>query len=163
MVVWKWCKRIYINSGHRLLRAWWFIVGGEDYGAKVIIKCGDKILLVKHTYGHKTWTLPGGGIQKSESPEAAARREVFEETDIRVVDLKYIGTFDLEYEHQKNHISCYLVELDILPTIHIDDFEIGDASWCPINAIPKSSSKTISLAITLYEKYSHSYENQGSR
>ncbi len=42
-----------------------------------------KILLVKHKKFHK-WVQPGGHIEKNETPEEAAMREVWEETGIKI-------------------------------------------------------------------------------
>lgn len=52
------------------------------------------ILMVRHQEPHRTfWTLPGGGIDPGETPEAAAAREMFEETGCRanVVRLLFAG------------------------------------------------------------------------
>lgn len=35
-------------------------------------------------YSPNTWTMPGGGIEPGEEPEEAARRELFEESGLRV-------------------------------------------------------------------------------
>ena len=49
----------------------------------VVIKDG-KALLVKLTYGHKGWILPGGYVKSTETIGRAVRREVYEETGLEV-------------------------------------------------------------------------------
>lgn len=49
----------------------------------VIHKHDKKILLVKHKKFNK-WVQPGGHIEKEETPEEAALREVYEETRLRI-------------------------------------------------------------------------------
>jgi putative (di)nucleoside polyphosphate hydrolase len=46
-------------------------------------RCGD--LARRETL--KRWQMPQGGIDKGEDPEAAARRELYEETGIRSVEI----------------------------------------------------------------------------
>lgn len=53
-------------------------------------KSEDKYLLIKSKKA--TWTAPVvGGIEEGETPEEAAKREVYEETGYRVKDVKKIG------------------------------------------------------------------------
>ena len=54
-------------------------------------------MLAAHN-SRQVWGLPGGHIEWRESPEEAARREVFEELDIDVGPLLHVG--DFEYKHR---------------------------------------------------------------
>lgn len=44
----------------------------------------EKVLLVKLTYGHKGWILPGGYVKSTETIGQAVKREVREETGLDV-------------------------------------------------------------------------------
>lgn len=52
----------------------------------------DRVLLAHWHEGHRaSWTLPGGGLEAGEDPEAAASREVYEETGYRVEIDRLLG------------------------------------------------------------------------
>ena len=66
-----------------------------------------EFLLVKDKWG---WNLPGGKIELNESPEEAAKREVFEETNLVMEDLEKIAEKNVFYanlpkdkQHWKGH------------------------------------------------------------
>ncbi len=56
-----------------------------------VIIDGDKVLLVKLTYGHMGWILPGGYVKSTETIGQAVKREVREETGLDVEPLKLIS------------------------------------------------------------------------
>ncbi|MDO8663370.1 MAG: NUDIX hydrolase, partial [Candidatus Wildermuthbacteria bacterium] len=67
-------------------------------GVSVIIRDPnnyEKILVVKHNYAMKKWSLPGGGIHQGEMPHLAAKREALEESNLNITKLRQIGTFTL--------------------------------------------------------------------
>lgn len=52
----------------------------------LLIDPDDRLLLLRFLVsetGYSWWAAPGGGIDRGETPEQAARREVFEETGLR--------------------------------------------------------------------------------
>lgn len=53
---------------------------------KGVIKVNNKLLLTKE-HGSKRWDLPGGGVEHSEEPDAAFRREIKEEIHAEVTYL----------------------------------------------------------------------------
>lgn len=55
-------------------------------GAHVLVVDGEgRILVVRSTYMGPGWMLPGGRVERGETPQAAAERETREETGIEVV------------------------------------------------------------------------------
>ncbi|MDE1828057.1 MAG: NUDIX domain-containing protein [Candidatus Micrarchaeota archaeon] len=75
----------------------------KAHGASSIAVCGiisrdEKFLLIKrapekHRGGH--WEIPGGKVEKGESLNAALAREVREETNLRLKEVKsYVGHVD---------------------------------------------------------------------
>lgn len=59
--------------------------------AVVATNAEDKVLLVRSP--RRGWEMPGGQVEIGESLEAAARREVLEESGIEVGDLVFCGVF----------------------------------------------------------------------
>ena len=55
-------------------------------GASALIRDGEgRVLLVRQTYHSPTsWSLPGGWVQRDETPRQAAARETYEEVGLRV-------------------------------------------------------------------------------
>lgn len=57
--------------------------------SKVIIKWKNKCLFLKRS-GEGTWELPGGHLNRGENFKSGAKREVKEETGIKISKLKVI-------------------------------------------------------------------------
>jgi len=69
----------------------------EHYGgAKCVVVRGDKILMVKHRHdAREYYTLPGGGIEKGESPEQTAIRELQEECNVSGTIISKISEYPI--------------------------------------------------------------------
>ncbi|MCD8817650.1 NUDIX hydrolase [Mammaliicoccus sciuri] len=62
-------------------------------GALVLIFNKDKQLLLQLRSDNESWGLPGGTMELGESFEEAATREVYEETNLEIQNLKFITNF----------------------------------------------------------------------
>ena len=64
----------------------------------------------KNAHGAGTWQFPGGHLEYGESIEACARRELFEETGLSIVNLR-MGPFtnDLFEEEKKHYVTLFVV------------------------------------------------------
>lgn len=63
----------------------------EVSGAIILDKNNRILLIHRNTNELKQWELPGGKLEKEESPEEAVIRELKEELNIKVNVEKYIG------------------------------------------------------------------------
>jgi 8-oxo-dGTP pyrophosphatase MutT (NUDIX family) len=95
-----------------------------------------EILLVKSADRQSIWELPGGKVEKDETPLAAAIRELTEETGIFGITLVPKFTFDkaIPHDHQtvwRHHI--FLGICAVQPTITIDHQEIIDYQFVTLS------------------------------
>ena len=69
-------RRVGYRVAYRLLQLVWLFARPAKSGVKCVLTDGDRVLLVRHTYGSRGWALPGGGLKRGEQPVAGARREM---------------------------------------------------------------------------------------
>ncbi len=109
----------------------------------------DEILLVKHSY-RRFWYMPGGAVDGNESPIVAAKREVFEETNIKCDNLELFGFY---YSKQKNHddyTALYIAKLDEEPKFLADGKEISEIKLYKFDALPQDISPATKRRIDEY-------------
>lgn len=78
----------------------------------VIVLKGNKVLLGKrkNAHGDGTWNFPGGHLEFGESVEICAKREVLEETGMKIKNLK-LGPFtnDIFKKDGKHYITLFVI------------------------------------------------------
>ena len=131
----KYLKQHLLPIVFSLARVWWFIRRPHTRGVKCLVTCGDAILLVRLSYSHKLWSIPGGGVHNGETDEIAVRREILEETGVVLDTLHYIGSYTQEIEYKHDTVVCYCADVD-KNTVHIDGIEITEAGWFTKDALP---------------------------
>jgi 8-oxo-dGTP pyrophosphatase MutT (NUDIX family) len=83
--------------------------GGAIRNASIILISRGRILCVREMSGK--WTLPGGKIEKNETPFHAAKREFYEETGNILPDLRLEGNAFVPYDyvHRNSSITCIYI------------------------------------------------------
>jgi 8-oxo-dGTP pyrophosphatase MutT (NUDIX family) len=102
-------------------------------GVRVMMVRDGQVLLVRHTYVHG-WYMPGGGIQRGETLDAAARREASEEVGAELHDLRLVGAFTNFKELKSDHNILFL-STDFTVG-RKQDREIAEARFFPLHALP---------------------------
>jgi 8-oxo-dGTP pyrophosphatase MutT (NUDIX family) len=140
-------KYVY-RLAYRVLMVYWFFVRPHTQGVKCLVQSGGRILLVRHTYGRGNWTLPGGGLKRTETRETAARREVWEEVGITLSSLKKVGEFfsRREFKHDSTHCFTAIAQGTAITR---DPKEIAVAAWFPLDALPSPRSEVLEYTLAV--------------
>lgn len=143
-------RRQGYRVAHRLLRSWWFVARPHVQGVKCALTDRDRVLLVRHTYGHSEWDLPGGGIQRGEQPLDAARREMEEELGVPIDNLRPMGQVSVRPYRAHDRIHCFHAELGPVE-LTIDRGELAEARWFPRALMPTELSRYVSEILARLE------------
>jgi 8-oxo-dGTP diphosphatase len=109
-------------------------------GVGVIVQKNGKILLIKRqgSHGAETWAPPGGHIDFGETIENCAKREVKEEMDIEIKNLKVVGfTNDLFKKDKKHYITIWVFSDWKSGKEKMDGREMSEFGWFDWNNLPK--------------------------
>jgi len=98
----------------------------------VFIRQGDAILLVKQNYGQQYWSLPGGVVERGESIDQAAVREVKEETGLDIQVKRVIGIYSKPDEGS----IAISMEAEVAGGQLRPDHEIGECAYFQMDRLP---------------------------
>lgn len=74
----------------------------------------------KGSQGAATWAFPGGHLEFGESIEDCARREVMEETSLKIKNIKHLDFTNDIFDEEKHYITLFVVA----------DYDSGDVTLC---------------------------------
>lgn len=123
-------RRWLLRHAFRVARGWWFLSRPRHTGALVAMWCNGRVLLLRSSY-RETLNLPGGGVCRHETPEAAARREMQEEIGLSLPGpLRQAGLIHTVFDHRHDTIHLFETHLATEPDLLLDGLEIIGAEWC---------------------------------
>ena len=123
---------------HPLIRAYWRICKPKTFGAKAILIHETSILLTKNINA-RYWSLPGGKIDKGETPEHCILRELQEELALCVSKTSFLlGTYSSQQEGKQDTVYVFIVNLPSM--LFEKQWELETAKWFPLNALPEDIS-----------------------
>jgi ADP-ribose pyrophosphatase YjhB (NUDIX family) len=105
----------------------------------MVVLRGDTVLLVRRGKPPNvgSWTLPGGAQEVGETAEAAARRELLEETGVEVGDLQFAAVVDSIRRDGDGRVQYHYTIIDFCarwasgePVAATD---VTEAVWAPLD------------------------------
>jgi 8-oxo-dGTP pyrophosphatase MutT (NUDIX family) len=103
----------------------------------VILRDGGRLALIRqHRFivERDVWALPSGGVDERETPEAAARRELVEETGYEARSVTHLLSYYPSYGVSNQVFHCYLAEGAVAARAH-DANEVQAVAWFEPDAV----------------------------
>ncbi len=119
-----------------LLRGYSGLFRPHTRGVKCLLTCGEKLLLVRHSYGPAAWDLPGGFCRRGETFVDAARRELGEELGVTEAVWTDLGELRRRFQGRHETLHCFRAELP-RAEVSIGSAEVAEARWFPRDALPE--------------------------
>jgi 8-oxo-dGTP diphosphatase len=98
---------------------------------------GDRVLLVRKTYGNR-WDIPGGYVDRGESPAAACRRELQEELGLEREPVRLLVQ-DWAPNDKEGDKLLYVFDCGVLgddeQRIVLDGVELDHWEWVPVRQL----------------------------
>jgi len=119
------------------------MVGHLPAAGAIIVDEKNRVLLQLRTDNNK-WSIPGGAIVLGETTEEAAKREVFEETNLIVEELSLFNVYSGEEQHwiypdgnEVYFISIVYITNKFSGTMKVDGIEGKELKFFAIDNLPQ--------------------------
>lgn len=137
-------------------------------GARIVIQDDKQRILLQKRSDFKVWGLPGGMAEPGEDILSIIKREVEEETGLRVLNAKPFGfgsspsleTFIYPNGDQAQHFVLNFFSRRFEGTAKVADDESLDVEWFPIDQLPEDILPNMLESIKAYERFLASGEFQ---
>jgi len=122
----------------------------------------DRLLMMKRS-DSGLWGIPGGATEPGEVVEEAARRETFEETNLKIIEMSLFGVFsgpEFYYKYPNGdevyNVTVMYLSRDWYGEIKLND-EHTEWGWFSPDQIPEESSPPIK---PILERFKSSFSKQ---
>ena len=129
-------------------------------GATVLVLDKDNRLLLLKRSDNKYWGPPGGAIELGETVEETARREVFEETGLKIVDSSLFKVFSgkEQYYRYPNGDEVYIVAIVYICKEFSGEIQLSSEhtewGWFALSELPDEISPPVKPIIEEFEQIS---------
>jgi 8-oxo-dGTP pyrophosphatase MutT (NUDIX family) len=126
---------MFIRLLYHVYRVYCFIFRPVRTGVRVMMIEKGRAWLVRQTY-MPGWFMPGGGLQRGETLEQAARREAYEETGAELGEMKLMGVYTSFTDWKTDHNIVFFCEN--FKFTGKPDNEIAEARAFAFNELPEA-------------------------
>lgn len=129
----------------------WFLRGSRR--TRVLVRAGDRILVIQNWLSSEPWDLPGGGAHRGEDAAVAAQRELREETGLvlPVESFTFLQRAERRYRWAKFTYDLFEVVLPEPLPVRGRWPELTKAAWVPVNELRKQRHENaLGLALELW-------------
>lgn len=142
--------RVALRIAHGLRKRWWRWRRPRVTGCCVIALDSDgRVLLVRHSYGQRSWTLPGGALGRGEDPAQGARRELREEVGCRLVEIRSVAVLSEGLHGAENIVHLYAGTTR--DAARADRREIVEVGFFPRDDLPRPLARVVSARLRLLD------------
>lgn len=121
------------------------------------VKDGDSLLLTRYSArAYKRFALVAGYAEIGEGLEDTVRREVYEETRLKVKNISYYG--NQPWGFSRSLLVGFFADLDGTNEFHLDDGELSMAVWMRRDEIPEPETD-----ISLTSEMMHAFKTGAVR
>lgn len=113
----------------------------------MILNPQGQMLLVRHNYGQRRWSFPGGAVEAGEAVLDAALREVQEELGIQVQVQLLVGLYrTIGMNKPDRDVYVFLAEFPQDLQLHPDPQEIAEILWTDPTHLPSPLTNEVAHA-----------------
>lgn len=149
-------KKLFYAAFMPFVKIYWRVFKPKSFGVKVLITHPtetSKVLLIRHSYGNTSlWNIPGGGYNpKSESAETAAKREIFEELGVEILQLRLLGEYLTSTEGKQDTVTMFSGTIENVAAIKTNP-EISELEWVESSLLGSRGNDVARVARKAAEK-----------
>jgi 8-oxo-dGTP diphosphatase len=134
--------RLAYRAGYLVLRPWWFLTRPQTVGLKMVVRCGDDVLLIRQTYARRgLWDIPGGFVRPGEALEATLARELDEELGLAAVRTFAIAELPSRFEHKRERLHVHVAEVAPGAEVRPSVAEIAHVRWARHDDLPPETTR----------------------
>ncbi len=100
-----------------------------------------RVFLVRHTYV-PGWYLPGGGVERGETVQAALAKELREEGNLEILGRPQLfSSYFNRNASKRDHVLFYRVDVK-QTSVRLPDKEIAKSGFYSVDALPEGVTKS---------------------